>query len=140
MKTLRLRIITPSKVLFEGDVEMVKMRAFEGDMAVLPGHGLLMTTLAYGVLKAVSGEKEEFFSVLGGYAEILPDQVTILSDAAERPDEIDRERAEAAKERARRILENARGASNERFAELAFRRALVRLEVSSYPLVSNRGD
>ncbi len=139
---IKLRIVTPKKLMYDGDVGMVIMRTAEGDMGVMPGHEAVTALLSYGVLRVFPGEtqnQEERIAVLGGFAEIQPDSVTILSDAAELPSEIDRIRAEAAKERAeQRLKQNDDGVNVER-AALALRRALVRMEVSSYPLLQRGG-
>ncbi len=135
---LHLRIVSPSRNLLDKDVDMVIMRTVNGDMGILPNHEPVIAALGYGALKIRDGEEEIIYSVLGGYAEVLPDRVTIMSDAAERMDEIDIQRAMEAKERALRQLEEKDDAADHRAAERNLRRALVRLDVSSYPLLKDR--
>ncbi len=140
MAKIRLRVVSPTRNMFDKEVDMIIMRATEGDLGVMAGHIPLTTTLSIGVLKIYDDDAEENkkqlqMAVLGGFAEIKPDCVTVLSDAAEWPNEIDVSRAQAAKERAeRRITENS-GELDVQRASLALRRALVRIEVSSYPLI-----
>jgi len=138
-KQLRLKIITPLRVLYDGGADMVILRGEGGDMGILPGHEARAAVLGYGPLRifADGGENREL-AILGGFAEISNDTVTVLSDAAEWPDEIDRVRAEAAKERARQRIQQKNSDTDMKRAELSLRRALVRIEVSSYPLIRDR--
>ncbi len=137
-KSLQLCIVTPTNMLFDEEVDMVIMRTQEGDLGVLAGHEPLTTSLGYGVMKAVRGEQEILFSVLGGFVEVGPQKVTVLSDAAERPEQIDVNRAQSAKERAERMLRSQSDDVDTKRASLALRRALVRIEASSYPLIGGR--
>ena len=137
--TIRLKVITPSKRLVDEDVNMVILRGSEGDMGILPGHENRIAALGYGALRAFGDEGEmKRLAVLGGFAEVRADAVTVLSDAAEWADEIDASRAEAAKLRAEQRLQQAEEGVDMQRAELALRRALVRIEVSSYPLIKER--
>jgi len=137
-KSVHLKVITPAKILVERDTEMVVLRTSEGDMGVMAGHVPQAVIMGVGVLRIMGeGDDEERLAVLSGFAEIIDDQVIVLSDDAEWPEEIDRARAEAAKERAaKRIAEHSAEVDITR-AELALRRALVRIEVSSYPLIKS---
>ncbi|NLJ87884.1 MAG: F0F1 ATP synthase subunit epsilon [Epulopiscium sp.] len=130
-KTL-LKIITPEKNFFDEEVDMAIFRTIEGDMGVLPGHTPLTTILSIGIIKIKQGEQEKKATLIGGFAEIQPDRITILADAAEWPDEIDKERAEAAKRRAEERLAIKTADINIARAEAALKRALVRLELSQY--------
>ncbi|MDR3239515.1 MAG: ATP synthase F1 subunit epsilon [Clostridiales bacterium] len=136
---IHLRVVTPVQILFDEDVDMIVLRGAEGDMGILPGHERRAALLGYGTLRIFQAGKEEGkLAVLGGFAEIADGHVTVLSDAAEWPDKIDKSRAEAAKKRAeQRILQKDSDVDMQR-AELALRRALVRIEVSSYPLIGAR--
>jgi len=138
-KRLRLKIITPLRLLYDNDADMVILRGENGDMGILPGHESRAAVLGYGPLRIFNnGAEENELAVLGGFAEILNDRVTVLSDAAEWPDEIDRVRAEAAKERAEQRIQQKNYDTDMQRAELSLRRALVRIEVSSYPLIRDR--
>jgi len=138
-KRVRLKIITPLRLLYDNDVEMVILRGENGDMGIMPGHEGRAAVLGYGPLRIFNnGAEENELAVLGGFAEILNDRVTVLSDAAEWPDEINRVRAEAAKERAEQRINQKNTDTDLQRAELSLRRALVRIEVSSYPLIRDR--
>ncbi|MDL2248254.1 ATP synthase F1 subunit epsilon [Tyzzerella sp. OttesenSCG-928-J15] len=128
---IRLRIITPARQLFDKDVDMVSFKSTEGEIGILPGHSPLTCVLSYSVMRIKEGSDTLYASVMSGFAEITGETVTILSDAAEWPDEIDIDRAQAAKERAARIIEKGDSIDVER-AKLALRRAAVRIEVSGY--------
>jgi len=137
--TIHLKVITPSKRLLDEDVNMVILRGTEGDMGIMPGHENRLAALGFGALRAFGAEGEmNRLAVLGGFAEIRGDSVTVLSDAAEWADEIDAARAAAAKLRAEHRLQQAEEGVDMQRAELALRRALVRIEVSSYPLIKDR--
>ena len=101
-------------------------------MGVLPRHAALMTTLEPGELRVTKGGKEVLMAVSGGFMEVLPHKVTILADTAERADEIDEARAEAARQRAQEILAKGRAGSEIDLAcaQAAMRRAMVRLKVA----------
>jgi F-type H+-transporting ATPase subunit epsilon len=135
---INLKVITPSGVIYDDGVDMVIMRSQEGDLGVLPRHEPLAAALGYGITRAIKNGEEIQFSVLGGFAEITGDSVTILSDAAERPDQIDAERALKAKERAENMLKSPSDEVDIQKASLALRRSLVRIEASSYPLIGGR--
>lgn len=135
---LHLRIVTPTRSMFEGDVDMVIARSHEGEIAFMAGHIPLTTTLDYGIMKIITGDEVKEASVLGGFVEMADDRVTVLSDIAEWPEEIDEARAKEAKERAERRLKHSTEHVDLRRAELAFRRATVRLEVSSYTIIKGR--
>ncbi len=128
---LSLKIITPSRNMFEGDVDMVIMRTMSGDVGILHGHQPMVTILDYGVLTIKIDGEERLAAVLGGFAEISADGMSILTDAAEWSNEIDVARAKAAKERAEARLKNTQANIDIQRAELALKRALVRLELGS---------
>lgn len=125
---IRLRIVTPVRELYDEDAEMVIMRSSVGDIGILHGHQPLTTTLDYGILRIINGDEEIRATIFGGFASVDERGLTVLSDAAEWPEEIDMDRAIAAKERAEsRIQSNDAGIDIVR-AELALRRALIRIE------------
>jgi len=132
-KRLRLRVITPEKHTFDGDVDMVIMETVEGQIGVLPNHTPVTTILGHGPMRIYDGEKIEILAVFGGFCEINQKGVTVLADVAERPDEIDAERARQAKERAERRIKERQLELDEKRAKLALRRAHVRLELSGVP-------
>lgn len=131
-KQLHLKIVSPTKIVLEKDVDMVIMRGVLGDLGILPGHEQLTTLLGYGSLKYIIDDEENEIAVLGGFAEVTAKGVTILSDASELPEEIDRDRAEKAKERAEERLNSKSDDVDIIRAENALHKALVRLEVSEH--------
>ncbi len=129
-KKIRLRIVTPTRELYDKPIDMLIMRTSTGDMGVLYGHQPTTTTLAYGLLRIINGEDEICATVFGGFATITNDSVTIISDASEWPDEIDIKRAEEAKERAEARLKQSN--ADMARAELSLKRSLVRMQAKNY--------
>ncbi len=133
MPKLSVQVVTAEReVLSADDVDMVVAPGSEGEMGILPRHAALLTTLRPGVLRLKRGAAEETLAVSGGFMQVANNRVLVLADTAERDEEIDEQRAQAARERALRALEEAkRGpAPNIEAARLALRRSLVRLEVA----------
>ena len=102
----------------------------EGELGILPHHAPLMTMLKPGELKAKQGDKDLSLVVTGGFLEVRPDRVIVLADAAERAEEIDLARAEAARKRAQERLEHPSEELDRARAEYALRRAITRIEVA----------
>lgn len=126
MADIKLRIVTPTGELYNDNANMVIMRGSNGDIGVLKGHQPLTTTLDYGLLKIKTSEKELVSTVFGGFVDVQPDCVTILTDSAEWVEDIDVKRAEAAKERAEERLRTKNNIDVMR-AELALKRAMLRI-------------
>lgn len=128
--TIRCEIVSQDRMVFEGDVDIVVLPGSAGEMGILPHHAPLLTTLNYGVIKVRTRGQEEVFTVAGGIAEIQPDIVTVLADAAENVREIDLERAEAARKRAEEALKGIAPAEMDNFLaiEAALRRSNLRLD------------
>ena len=128
---IRCEIVSQDRTVFQGDVDMVVLPGAAGEMGILPHHAPVLTTLQYGVIKVRHSGREEIFAVAGGVAEIQPDVVTVLADAAENVEEIDVVRAQFARKRAEEIL--AKGPPKEPDAllnvEAALRRSNQRLDV-----------
>ncbi|MFR4986278.1 MAG: ATP synthase F1 subunit epsilon [Lachnospirales bacterium] len=124
---IRLRIVTPSKELYNDNADMVIMRGTSGDIGVLKGHQPLTTTLGYGLLKIKNGEKELISTLFGGFVDVQPDVITILTDSAEWLDDIDIKRAEDAKKRAEERLNSKDANIDFLRAELALKRANLRI-------------
>ena len=135
-KRLRLRIVTPTKPVFEGDVDMVIAQTIDGQIGIMPGHAPVTTVLGYGLLRAYIDEKIESFAIFGGFCEINPQGVTVLADVAEHPSEIDAERARQALERAERRAKERKADWDEKRVKVAMRKALVRLELSGIPTIT----
>ena len=130
-KHLTLEIVTPDRSVVADQVDEVEIPGAEGYFGVLPGHTPLLAVLKVGELWFRKGSEKYYLSIAFGFAEVLPDRVTILAELAERADEIDAARAEAAKRRAEeRIAKHSPDIDVER-ARLALLKALVRLQVAT---------
>ena len=132
---LTLEVATPMRLAVSEPVDEVVAPGVEGYFGVLPGHAPFLTTLGIGELTYRVGREEHHLALVGGFAEVRNDKVIVLADAAERPEEIDRARAERARERAERRL-TGRAADDVDFAraQAALMRALMRLHVAGRAL------
>ena len=128
--SIRCEIVSQDRIVFQGDVDMVVLPGTDGEMGILPHHAPLLTTLKYGIIKVRSQKQESIFTVAGGIAEVQPDIVTILADAAENVEEIDVSRAEAARKRAEDSLAKGIPADSENYLmiEAALRKSNLRLD------------
>ena len=131
-KHLQLQFVTPERAIVHDDVDEVEIPGEEGYFGVLPGHEPLLATLRAGELWYRKGTEKTYAFVAAGFVEVLPDRVAIMAQAAEKADEIDVQRAEAAKRRAEERL--ARPTSDMDFerARIALIRAISRLQVSRH--------
>lgn len=130
MAPIRLEVVTPERLVLEEDVEIVVARGAEGDVGILHGHEPLITPLATGELMYRMGGEERHLAIAGGFLEVRPDKVVVLADAAERSEEIDRDRAEQARQRAEAALAENRGTQLEAEAAASLQKALLRLRVA----------
>jgi F-type H+-transporting ATPase subunit epsilon len=127
----RLEVITAERVVYSEDVNMVLAPGAEGQLGILPGHAYLLTALAPGELVIRKGASEdEYISIGGGFMEVGPDFVRVLADTAERADEIDVARAEAARKQAEALLAQKLDRMEFAKAEAALRRSITRLKVA----------
>ncbi len=130
--SIRLEVVTPERSVVSADTQMVVAPGSQGEFGVLVGHTPFLTTLKTGIVRYTdTGGQEHFVFVSGGFAEALPDKVTILAESAEKSDEIDLTRAKAALERARKRLEEANrqeGIDRNR-AKAALERAMFRISL-----------
>jgi F-type H+-transporting ATPase subunit epsilon len=127
----QLEIVTPAKQLVKDvQAEEAQIPGANGYLGILPGHAPLITELAVGVITYRASGETQTLSVAWGFAEVLPDKVTILAEAAERPEEIDIARAEKAKERAEQRLKSNDPNVDYTRAEDALQRAQTRLKVA----------
>jgi F-type H+-transporting ATPase subunit epsilon len=126
---LRVDIVTAERLVYsEEGVDEIIVPGVEGELGVLTLHAPLLTMIQPGVLRIVKGGDEVEMAIMGGFMEVRDNRVTILADAAERAEEIDEVRAEEARGRARRLLEE-RGAREELAqAEASLARALARIK------------
>ena len=130
--SISLRVVTPVRLVLEEQVDELTAPGPLGQLGILPDHAALMTTLDVGQLSYKKSGANSVITLTGGYAEVLDNVVTVLADAAEFPNEIDTARAENARARAERILEDRDNADDEALvaAEAALKRALLRLETA----------
>jgi F-type H+-transporting ATPase subunit epsilon len=125
-----LHIVTPERMIVQEKVDEVQIPGWNGFFGVLPGHTPLLAALSVGELWYRKGQERTYLSVAYGFAEVLPERVTILAQLAERAEEIDVERAEAAHRRAVERLAETSDVDYER-ARIALTKSLTRLQVSS---------
>ena len=132
MATIKLDVVTAEGVVYSDDVDIVIAPGIEGQLGILPQHSPLMTMLQPGELIARKGGEEFSLAVSGGFLEVRPDRVIVLADSAERAEEIDIARAEEAKSRAEKRLEEKYTPETDSVrAEAALRRSLIRLKVAT---------
>ncbi len=135
MKDIKLKIVTPEKILFEERVSQLSVSTVLGEITILPNHIPLVSQLAPGeiVVQYNNGKKteEDLMAVSGGFIEVLPDQVVILADTAEHAEEIDEERAEEARQKAEELLK-IKSSNLESFTILSaqMEKELARLKVA----------
>jgi F-type H+-transporting ATPase subunit epsilon len=128
---LRLDIVTIERLIYSGEVDMVIAPGIEGEMGILPHHAPLLTALKYGELRVRRGDDEDIYAIGGGFIEVLPLQVTVMADTAERAEEIDLERAEHARQRAQELLlDQAQEDVDFSAATSSLQRSLTRIEVA----------
>ena len=125
----KLHVITPERRFYDGEASMVELTTTEGDIGVYRNHIPLTAIVAPGVLKIHEEGEVKEAALISGFIEILPERITIMAEVAEWPDEIDANRAEDARIRAERRLKEESGEIDTMRAELALRRALVRLSL-----------
>lgn len=128
-KMFEVKIITPDRIFYTGEAEMLEFNTTSGQLGVYKNHIPLTSVLAPGAVIIHEAQGERVAAVHAGFAEILSDKITLLAEVAEWPDEIDVERAQAAKERAeQRIMSKTQDTDVVR-AETALHRALTRIDV-----------
>lgn len=131
MAGIHLEIVTPDRSFFNEDVDRIIVRGIEGDLAILKGRTPIVTPLKIGKVRIFQNGNERIASVTEGYVSAIDDNITIVTDAAEWPDEIDTKRAEEAKKRAEERLAKKDDVNFTR-AEAALKRSINRLETSNY--------
>ena len=127
-----MEIATPSRLVVADTVDEMVIPGSQGYFGVLPGHAPLLATLGVGELTYRKGTSQFHLALTGGFAEVRNDKVIVLAENAERPDEIDRERAVKSKERAEHRLSGREGDVDFARAQAALARALIRLQVAAY--------
>lgn len=131
-EAIELSVVTPERQLLQENVVEVIIPGLDGELGILPGHAPLITELGIGELRyrTATSSQPMLLAVLRGFAEVLPDRVTLLAETAERAEEIDLSRAEAAKARAeKRLASNDTNIDWDR-ATVALQRAVIRIQVA----------
>lgn len=129
-QTFKLEIVTPDKLVVDDSAEELQLPGKKGYLGILPGHAPLITELDVGELTYQKDGKTKHLCLAWGFAEVLPDKVTILAETAERPEEIDAARAQRAKDRAEARLKKLEPGTDFPRAQSALQRALTRLGVA----------
>ena len=129
---IHCEIVSQDRIVFQDDVDMVVLPGTSGEMGILPNHSPVLTTLKFGVIRVKNKGLEEYFTVSGGIAEVQPDQVTILADAAENVKEINIQRAEEARQRAEQALKEGIGKDSDAYLKIqaAMRRSNLRIDAA----------
>jgi F-type H+-transporting ATPase subunit epsilon len=135
MATLALEIVTPERPLVRETVDEVELPGAEGYLGVLPGHTPLLTLLQVGELWYRQGRETTYLAVASGFAEVLPDRVTVLAQIAERAEDIDVPRAQAALQRANARLAQPPADLDYERARIAQQKAQTRLDVAAHARV-----
>ena len=128
--SIELQIVVPDRAIVKEQVDEVEIPGVDGYFGVLPGHTPLLAALSVGELWYRKGQEKTYLAIAYGFAEVLPDGVTILAQLAERAEEIDMERAQRARERASGRLEGKSDVDYAR-ARIALMKSMTRLQVSS---------
>ena len=128
---LTLSIVTPDRAIAHDEVDEVEIPGADGYFGVLPGHTPLLASLQVGVLWYRKGSEKFYLSIAFGFAEVLPDRVTVLAQICERAEEIDVSRAEAERRRAEEQLARARADVDMERARVSLMKALMRLQAAS---------
>jgi F-type H+-transporting ATPase subunit epsilon len=129
--SLALEIVTPDRSIVSQQVDEVELPGADGYFGVLPGHTPLLSSLQVGELWYRTGEEKHYLAVAFGFAEVLPDRVTVLAQIAERAQDIDVARAESAKKRAEERVASPHADMDFERARVALLKALTRLQVAS---------
>ena len=128
---LTLEIVTPERALVTEQVDEVQLPGSEGYFGVLPGHTPLLATLQVGEMWYRIGQEKHHLAIAFGFVEVLPDRVTVLAQIAERAEDIDLQRAEAAKRRAEERVASRPGGVDFERARIALMKSLIRIQVAS---------
>ena len=128
--SIELQIVTPDRAIVKEQVDEVEIPGADGYFGVLPGHTPMLAALSVGELWYRKGQEKTYLAIAEGFAEVLPERVTILAQLAERAEEIEVERAEAARARASKRLDD-RGDMDFPRARMALMKSMTRLQVSS---------
>lgn len=126
----RLEIVTPERIVYADDVDVLTVPTVTGEISILAKHTPLVSIISPGEIKIKKNNEIEYMAISGGFVQVFFNKVIILADTAERAEEIDLERAEQARERAQKLMEEKRGDKISHAEAMAsFQRALVRIKV-----------
>jgi len=128
---LTLEIVTPDRALVTAQVDELQLPGAEGYFGVLPAHTPMLTTLQVGEMWYRIGQEKHYLALAFGFVEVLPERVTVLAQIAERAEDIDVARAEAAKRRAEERVSNRAADMDFERARIALMKSLIRLQVAS---------
>ncbi|WP_297963486.1 ATP synthase F1 subunit epsilon [uncultured Anaerovibrio sp.] len=134
MATIKLEIVSPDKVVYSADIDMLIVRSTDGELGILPHHAPLVTGLVPHAMRVKLEGTEKLVAVGGGFMEVQPEKISVLASVAELPEEIDEARARKSMERAKQRIHDykaggeARGDINLLRAEASLQRALARLK------------
>jgi F-type H+-transporting ATPase subunit epsilon len=129
-ESIHLEVVTPEEKLVSEVVDEVVLPGSEGSLGVRPGHTPLLTTLGIGELVYRRGGAKRYVAIAWGFAEVLPDRVSVLAEIAERAEWIDRERAARARDRAMKRLRERAAETDFKRAQVALQKAIIRIQVS----------
>ena len=135
---IQLDIVTPERGVVSEAVDELILPGSEGYLGVRPGHAPLLTALQVGSIEYRKGREVSYLAVSWGFAEVLPDRVSILAETAEKASEIDVDRARRARERAENRLKNPDPDTDFRRAQVALQKALIRLQVAARAQAASR--
>ena len=131
MSTVKVEIVTPERLVYTGEGNILIAKGVEGELGILPNHIPMVTPLKIAPVQIKKSTGEDLIAVSGGFMEVREHLITILAQSAELPEDIDVNRAQAAKERAeRRLAENAQEGLDIKRAQVSLQRALIRLQVA----------
>lgn len=129
-KKIHLSIVTPDRLLFEGDVVEVTVPGLDGYLGILPGHAPLLSELRVGIISYRQEAQVSSLYCSWGFIEVLPHRVSVLAEVAEKPEEIDIEQARSDKQRAEQLLRSKDPHTDYEAARVLWEQALNRLEVA----------
>jgi len=129
--TLHLEIVTPERLAYSDDVDMVLVPGIDGELGILPHHTPLVSLLGLGELKIRKGGTEESFAIIGGFLQVRPDKVVVMAETADMASEIDLEKAQEARREAERALESGfHEGADLSAARAQLQQALLRIRVA----------
>lgn len=127
---LLLEVITPEKVVFNGEIDELVIDTVNGQIAILPNHANLVTKLIPGEMKIIKGKTEQVLAATGGFLEVGKNKVTILADYAVRAQDIEIAKAQEAQKRAQQAMKEKASEKDFRMAEAELQKALLQLKVA----------